>query len=66
MTLPRRIETFTTSLGPVRVKIVEASGAKRARPEYEDVRNIAASAGKPLAEVMARIERDVAELLNER
>ncbi len=66
MTLPRRIETFTTALGPVRVKIVETPGGLRARPEYEDVRGIALREGKPLADVMARVERDVAELLDGR
>ncbi len=65
VTLPRRIETIATALGPIRVKIVEGPGGRRARPEYEDVRGIAQREGKPLAEVMARVEQDVAELLNE-
>lgn len=63
-TLPRRIKTFATTFGPVRVKIVEGPGGKRARPEYEDVRGIAQREGKPLAEVMERVERDVAELVD--
>ncbi len=63
VTLPRRVETMTTSLGPVRVKIVESPSGRRARPEYEDVRSIAQREGKPLAQVMARVERDVTELL---
>lgn len=65
MTLPRRVTTFTTALGPVRVKIVESPAGKRARPEYEDVRGIAQREGKPLGEVMERVEREVAELLDE-
>jgi uncharacterized protein (TIGR00299 family) protein len=64
-TLPRRIATVATALGPVRVKIVEGPAGKRARPEYEDVRGIAHREGKPLGEVMERVEREVAELLDE-
>ena len=64
-TLPRRIEMMTTELGPVRVKIVDSPAGKRARPEFEDVRNIAQRERRPLAEVMARVEREVAELLDE-
>ena len=64
-TLPRRIATLTTAFGPVRVKIVEGPAGKRARPEYEDVRGIAQREGKPLGEVMERVEREVAELLDE-
>jgi uncharacterized protein (DUF111 family) len=47
------------------VKIVEGPTGKRARPEYEDVRGIALREGKPLGEVMERVEREVAELLDE-
>jgi pyridinium-3,5-bisthiocarboxylic acid mononucleotide nickel chelatase len=64
VTLPRRVETVTTGFGPVRVKIVESPSGRRARPEYEDVRSIAQREGKPLAQVMARIERDLTELLD--
>ncbi|MBV8670736.1 MAG: nickel pincer cofactor biosynthesis protein LarC [Candidatus Eremiobacteraeota bacterium] len=63
-TLPRRVETVTTALGPVRVKIIEGPGGRRVRPEYDDVRGIAQRAGRPLAEVMASVERDVSERLH--
>jgi len=65
VTLPRRVTTIATALGPVRVKIVEGPSGKRARPEYEDVRGIAQREGRPLGEVMERVEREVAELLDE-
>lgn len=63
--LPRLVKTVVTAFGPVRVKIVEGPTGKRARPEYEDVRGIAQREGKPLAQVMERVERDVAGLLDE-
>jgi pyridinium-3,5-bisthiocarboxylic acid mononucleotide nickel chelatase len=66
VTLPRRMETIVTALGPIRVKIVEGPTGKRARPEYEDVRSIAQREGKPLADMMERVEREVAELLDEK
>ena len=55
-----------TSLGPVRVKIIEGPNGRRARPEFEDVRSIAQREGEPLAEIMTRIERDVADSLRGR
>ncbi len=65
-TLPRHLETVPTSLGPVRVKIIEGPNGRRARPEFEDVRSIAQREGEPLAEIMTRIERDVADSLHGR
>lgn len=64
-TLARRSATMVTSLGSVRIKIVEAPGGTRARPEFEDCRAIAQREGLPLSEVMERLEREVAESLNE-
>jgi uncharacterized protein (TIGR00299 family) protein len=64
--LPRRSQTVATAFGPVRVKIVEGPGGMRVRPEYEDVRGIAQREGKPLADVMTRIEREVSEHLDGR
>jgi pyridinium-3,5-bisthiocarboxylic acid mononucleotide nickel chelatase len=61
--LPRRIETVETSLGPVRVKIVERPSGRRARPEYEDVRAIARRDSVTLSDAMALVEREVAEWL---
>jgi pyridinium-3,5-bisthiocarboxylic acid mononucleotide nickel chelatase len=60
-TLARSIKTIDTTFGPVQVKIVEGPGGKRVRPEYEDVRRIADREGKALTDVMARVEREVAE-----
>jgi uncharacterized protein (TIGR00299 family) protein len=57
--LPRRERTLATSLGPVRVKIVESPAGLRAKPEYEDCRVIAEREGLPLLEVMRRIEAEV-------
>lgn len=61
--LERRSVTVTTSLGDVRVKIVEAPGGRRARAEYEDCKLIAQRTGMPLAEVMRQVDNDVAERL---
>lgn len=61
--LERTSITVETSLGSVRVKIVEAPSGKRARAEYEDCRSIAARTGMPLVDVMWQVERDVAEHL---
>jgi uncharacterized protein (TIGR00299 family) protein len=58
-TLPRRSATVSTSLGPVRVKIVEAPGGRRTRPEFEDCAAIAAREGLALVAVIERIEREV-------
>lgn len=63
--LPRRMQTIATTIGSVRVKIVDGPGGRRGRPEYDDVRSIAQREGRPLSDVMARIEREVAELLDE-
>jgi len=65
-TLPRTSHTVNTAFGPVRVKVVEGPGGRRARPEYDDVRGIAQREGKPLADVMLRVEREVAEHLDGR
>lgn len=63
--LPRKTQTLSTTVGSVRVKIVDGPGGRRARPEYDDVRAIAVREGKPLADIMATVEREVAELLDE-
>lgn len=58
--LPRRSESVETSLGTVRVKIVESPAGTRARPEYADCARIAAQRQLSLLEVMNAVERDVA------
>jgi uncharacterized protein (TIGR00299 family) protein len=57
---PRRVETVTTSLGPVRVKVQGEGPTLRARPENDDVIAITRSTGLPLDRV-ARILTDEAE-----
>jgi uncharacterized protein (DUF111 family) len=56
----REIETVITSLGPVRVKVSEYAGARRATPEFDDVRRLAAQLAVPAIEVQRRIEGELA------
>jgi len=58
--LTRRSESVETSLGTVRVKIVESPAGPRARPEYADCARIAAQRQLPVLEVMNTLERDIA------
>lgn len=57
----RRMETFASSLGPVRVKIATVSGAERRSLEFEDVKALAAQHGLPAVEVQRRLEREFRE-----
>jgi uncharacterized protein (TIGR00299 family) protein len=57
---PRRVETVTTSLGPVRVKIQGEGPTLRVRPENDDVVAIARATGMPLDRV-ARLLTSEAE-----
>lgn len=54
----RRVETFESTLGSVRVKVREGVGPWRAIPEYEDVRALAAKLGRPAIEVQRQLERE--------
>lgn len=63
VTLPRRVSTVETSLGPVRAKVVRAPNGARAKPEYDDCRRIAAERELPLHDVMRIVERDIATWL---
>jgi hypothetical protein len=65
VTLPRRTESVMTSLGPVRVKVVETRSGQRARPEYEDCRAIATRSGLPLADAMRTIDSDIDQWLKQ-
>jgi uncharacterized protein (TIGR00299 family) protein len=56
----RRIETFETSLGPVRFKVSSSGETTRAMPEYEDVAAIAARTGIPAIELQRRLEHEAA------
>jgi uncharacterized protein (TIGR00299 family) protein len=60
LALERRISEVATPLGPVRVKTAWLDGRQlKSKPEYEDLRRLAASHGRPLCEV----ERMVAAVL---
>ncbi len=63
VTLPRRMQNVETSLGPVRVKVIERPSGRRARPEFDDVRAIAERDGLTITDAMALVEREVAEWL---
>jgi len=55
ITLARSIEERSTSLGPVRVKVL---GSGRVAPEFEECRRIALATGRPLIEVYRIVERE--------
>ena len=55
VTLARRVEERVTSLGPVRVKLLEGG---RVAPEFEACRGIALASGLPLIEVYRTVERE--------
>lgn len=55
----RRIETFASSLGTVRVKVGEWAGTVRATPEHDDVVRLAAELGKPALEVQRALEAEL-------
>lgn len=59
LSLPRRIENFSSSLGNVRIKIAEWDDIKRIMPEYEDIKNIAKTKGLSIQEVMERIKSEI-------
>lgn len=56
----RRMETFASSLGPVRVKVATVAGSERRSLEFEDIKSLAAEHGLPALEVQRRLEREVA------
>ncbi len=55
----RRVETFESSLGPVRVKVSDWQGRRRMSPEFEDVRALATKHRLPALEVQRRLEREL-------
>ena len=58
--LPRTSETVDTSLGPMRVKVIErADGMKDRRPEFDDVRAAAERLDRPVFEIMKLLEREL-------
>lgn len=66
VTLPRRIESVSTTLGVVRVKVIDGPSSTRARAEYDDCKAIAQRTGTPLADVMRTVEAEVSEWLKAR
>ncbi|MCK6563578.1 MAG: LarC family nickel insertion protein [Dehalococcoidia bacterium] len=55
----RHVETFESSFGPVRVKVGEWRGHRRAVPEFEDVKVLSARLGLPAIEVQRRLEAEL-------
>ena len=57
--LPKEIIWVATSLGRVRVKVVNILGQVRYHPEYEDCNKLAEELKMPLVDVIKVIERDI-------
>lgn len=58
--LERRLEAVRTSLGSVRVKVVELfDGRTEKRPEFDDVQAIARSTGRPVREILLVLDREL-------
>jgi len=55
ITLARRVEERATSLGTLRVKVLENG---RVAPEFEECRRVALASGLPLLEVYRTVERE--------
>lgn len=55
--LQRSAATVDTAFGPVRVKVAERGGHRRAAPEYDDCARIAAERGVPILDVYAAAQR---------
>lgn len=61
--LRRETSTVATELGPAQVKLLfEGDELLRVAPEYESCRTLAASSGRPLAEVMRIVEQAASAL----
>jgi uncharacterized protein (TIGR00299 family) protein len=59
--LPRRSESVTTSLGPVRVKVATLpDGGERAAPEFDDLARLADAHKMSLDEVRRRVQEEIA------
>ena len=56
---PRSVETFITSLGPVKAKVREWQGKRRVAPEHEDVKALARANNLPAIEVQRRLEAEL-------
>jgi uncharacterized protein (TIGR00299 family) protein len=60
-TLARTIEERVTTFGPVRVKVARIDGTTRRTLEYEDVLRIARERSRPIAEIAALLETEIAQ-----
>ncbi|HZV82368.1 MAG TPA: nickel pincer cofactor biosynthesis protein LarC [Geobacteraceae bacterium] len=62
LVLARRSESRSTSMGVVRVKVVnDGSRDLRITPEFDDCRKLALELGLPLLEVYRRVEKEIGE-----
>jgi uncharacterized protein (TIGR00299 family) protein len=58
--LPRTSETADTSLGPIRVKVVERpDGTRERRPEFDDAKAAAERLGKSPLEIIKLLDREL-------
>jgi pyridinium-3,5-bisthiocarboxylic acid mononucleotide nickel chelatase len=58
--LERRSETVQSSVGPVRVKMIESlDGKTEKRPEFDDVQAIARRTGRPSREILLILDREL-------
>jgi hypothetical protein len=58
--LQRKSETAQTSLGQVRVKVIELiDGRSEKRPEFDDVQAIARRTGRPSREILLQLEKEL-------
>lgn len=63
VTLARREVTVTIEGTPIRVKVVEAPGGARIKPEYEDIAALARRLGRPIQDVALEVrERAIVSL----
>ncbi len=60
--LARASEVAATSLGPVRIKVVEMPGGRvEKRAEYDDVRSLSTDTGRPLREILRLLDKELNE-----
>ncbi len=58
--LSRTSETADTSLGSIKVKVVErADGSKERRPEFDDLKAAAERLGRPVLEILRILDREL-------
>lgn len=58
--LARTSETADTSLGPIRVKVIDGpDGTKERRPEFDDAKAAAERLGRPVLEIIRILDREL-------